>query len=349
MTRNSGVLRGVILAALVGMITFLGGLVSPASADATTWNPPAPVISDPCGTSQNAFKTVYTDDTLYSWNGTYLGSETWYPTGTATTVTVVAKYIYVADPAPPDVTFTLTFGVEPDSTCVEAADTVTTRIVACNAATKGTAVEFVFNNVDDATDRPRNYPILTANRWDGGQSASFAFTQGAVADGQTASIVGGDAGDNAADTEFYLSPGTYTMWLSSKEYGRRNLPNTFFVPACAGVNPPKGDPIGGIVPPTTGSALPKGSLVQVSSSKVKVKAINKAVTRTTKFKVVIDPKKGKTVTKSFDVAAGKAMTRKYATSPRAKVVLKARVLVDDGNGRLVNRWKVLKRLTLKAR
>ena len=338
------------ITALVSPLLVLGG-ASPASADASSWNPPAPVVSDPCGTSQNAFKTLYTDDTLYSWNGTYLGSETWYPTGTAPTVTVVAKYIYAANPQPPDVTFTLTFGVEPDSACVEAADTVSTRIVSCNQNTNGTRVEFVYTNVDDATDRTHNYPILLADRWDGGQSASFAFTQGAVPDGQTATIEGGDAGENAAYTEFFLAPGTYYMWLSTKEYGRRKLPNTFFVPACGDYKPPKGDPQGGTVPttPTTDSALPKGKLVQVSATKMKVKAINRGVPRATTFKVIIDPRKGKTVTKTFKVGKNKVVTRAYKAPARTRFVLKARVAILDANGRLVNKWKVLKRSTLKAR
>lgn len=336
------------ITALVSPLLVLGG-ASPASADASSWNPPPPIVRDVCGTSQDAMMKPPVADTMYSWSGGTLSEEAWSWTGGASSVTVVASYNLIADPQPADVSFTLTFGVEPDSACVEAADTVSTRIVSCNQNTNGTRVEFVYTNVDDATDRTHNNPILLADRWDGGQSASFAFTQGAVLDGQTATIEGGDAGENAAYTEFFLAPGTYYMWLSTKEYGRRKLPNTFFVPACGDYRPPKGDPHGGSTTPGTSTALPRGKLVQVSATKMKVKAINRGVPRATAFKVIIDPLKGKTVTKTFKVGKNKVVTRAYKAPARTRFILKARVTVKDANGRLVNKWKVLKRSTLKAR
>ena len=166
-------------------------------------------------------------------------------------------------------------------------------------------------------------------------------------------MTGGDTLYIRTDKEFFLLPGTYEMWVRTTESGQRKLPNTFFIPACGDYKVPPGDPsgLGSQGGQTTSSAQPRGVLKQVTPTKMKVKAINRNVQRATTFKVVIDPKKGKTTTKKFTVRKNKSkpVVRTYKAPARTGFVLKARVLVEDANGRLVNKWKVLKRSTLKAR
>jgi len=156
-TKSSWVVRALTTLLVTTALAFVG-VSSPASA-ATAWNPAPPVPRDICGTSQDAFLVPYTPDTAYTWNGNYISSETWIPTGGAATVTLVASYMVISDPQPADMTFTMTFDVRSDATCVDGVDTVITRIVACDPQTTGTLVEFTYVNTDDGADRARTRPV----------------------------------------------------------------------------------------------------------------------------------------------------------------------------------------------
>jgi hypothetical protein len=354
MTRNSGVRRGVTLAVFTSMIALTGGLVNPASAADPPL--PAPVASDLCGVSKDrAYLSNDADPTTdVSWvdsTGVYYAAGEWNSTDQASSLTLTVK-IWGASGLTTYTYAPITFGVEPDSSCAQALDTVSVSGMTC-MSNGGTRATFTYVNTPDI-GWPQTFVTMFADRWDSGQSASFNFTNEGetVPEGGSVSVTGGDTLYIKTEKEFFLAPGTYRMWVQTVESGQRQLSNTFFVPACGGYKVPPGDPSGQGGQTGTGDGTatkPKGFLKQVSPYKVKVKVVNKGVGRKTKVKAVINPVKGKTVVKSFKVAAGKAKARKYPASPRAKVVLKARYLVDDGNGRLVNKWKVLKRLKLKAR
>jgi hypothetical protein len=351
MTRNSGVLRGVILAVLTSMITLMGGLMNPTSAADPPL--PAPTVSDLCGTSKDRVYPANDADptTDVSWvdsSGVYYAAGEWNSSNKASSLTLTVN-IWGASGLTTYTYPPVNFGVEPDASCVQALDTVTVSEDMSCMANGGTRATFTYMNTPDI-GWPQTLVSLFADRWDHGQSASFNFTTEGeeVPEGGTVSLTGGDSYAIKTDKDFFLAPGTYSMWVRTAESGQRKLPNTFFVPACGDRKVPSGDP-SGLGGPSGTSKQPRGFLKQVSPTKVKVKAINKGVARKTAFKVVIDPVKGKTVIKSFKVAAGKSPApRYYKASPRAKVLLKARVLVEDANGRLVKQWKVLKRLKLKA-
>lgn len=350
MTRNSGVRRGVTLAVFTSMIALTGGLVNPASAADPPL--PAPVASDLCGVSKDrAYLSNDADPTTdVSWvdsTGVYYAAGEWNSTNQASSLTLTVK-IWGASGLTTYTYAPITFGVEPDSSCVQALDSVSVSGMTC-MPNGGTRATFTYVNTPDI-GWPQTLVSMIAVRRDNAHSASFNFTAGSeqVPEGGSVSVTGGDTLAIRTDKEFFLLPGTYDMRVQTAESGQRKLPNTFFVSACGDYKVPPGDPSGQGGQTGGATTKPKGFLKQVSPYKVKVKAINKGVARKTTFKVVINPIKGKTVVKSFKVAPGNAKVRKYPASPRAKVVLKARYLVDDGNGRLVNKWKVLKRLKLKV-
>lgn len=287
---------------LVPMVLLFAGLgVTPAHA--TDWNPPAPVPSDVCGTQQDRFYVPTDDQTDYYYNGQVVGQGTWQPTGGTSAVNVVARTW-----SDPDKTFAMSFSAESNSTCVEAADTVTTEIVACNTTNKGTRVKFTYTNTDDPTNWFHTRPEIWVDRWDGKQSAYVVPTYGQVADGASVSITGGDHYEAAtAADEFYLSPGTYKLQLGTAEYARRLLSNRLFVPACGGLNPPAGDPMGGpiVTPPPPVVSRPTAVInaCNVRTNRVRVLLDARKATKTVKYRLVIDPRRGSTVKRTYYVAA----------------------------------------------
>lgn len=344
MTRNSAV-RGVILAVLASMIAFIGGLVSPASAAEPPL--PAPVANDLCGVSKDQVYLADDSDpyTQVGWQdstGAYYNAGQGNSTKSASSLTLTVE-IWGANGLTTYTYPPITFGVESDSGCALALDTVTVSDLTC-MPNGGTRATFTYVNTPD-NGWPQTSPSLVADRWDMGQYAAFNLvTPGVtVAEGASVSMTGGDTLEIKTDRQFFLAPGTYNMWVRTAESGQRKLPNTFFVPACGDNKVPPGDPSGQGRPGGSGNGAvkPRGVLSQVSPSKLKVKAINRGVARGTTFKVVIDPVKGETVTKSFKVASGTSTVRKYSVSPRAKVMLKARFLVKQANGQSSMKWYVL--------
>lgn len=342
------VARALTIVFITTMSTVLVGISAASAAD---W-PQPPLVLDRCGTSQDQ---VYvhqnppnTGFTMYDTTGRGYTDGMYHSTNGVASITFVVTD-YGTTGAPQYTYPTVSFGTEADSTCVEAADTVTFSDSVCNPSTNGTAVTFTYINVDDSTDRSHTTPYVDVVRWDGGQSARVIFTVGPVADGQQLTRRGGDD-PSGYQGNFFLAPGTYNLTLTTEEKGEVKLPNRLFVPACGEYKVPQGDPHGGATtPPSAPATLPKGVLKQVTKTKMRVTAINKGVLRPTTFKVVVNPKVGMTTTKTLKVAKGKSLVRSYKAPARTRFVLKARVLVKDASGRLVNKWKVLKRSTLKSR
>ncbi|HEY1085990.1 MAG TPA: hypothetical protein VGE34_04680 [Candidatus Saccharimonadales bacterium] len=215
-------------------------------AATTSWPPPPPDKRDLCGTSEDKYFLWEYDNLVYTdQSGNYLTQGEWLPSGGVSSIKVIAKNF-----SDPDVPQTITFGTEPSSSCTEALDTVRTRIVACNTVNSGTRVEFTYTNeVGGSLTRPHHNPVIQVERWDKWVGAQVNPAFGPVEDGQSISVTGGDTRGDGAN-EFYLTPGTYTMELSTDETPARLLPNPLIVPSCDGVPMPPGDPNGGGTTPT---------------------------------------------------------------------------------------------------
>jgi hypothetical protein len=302
-------------------ILTLGGLTPAYAADGPPL--PAPLAEDACGSQKDkVYVSNDTDPTSeVGWqdsNGKYYtaGSSSSTAGAVSLTLTVtiwsasgMTQYTY-----PP-----VTFGTEPDSTCVEAADTVSTRVVECNTSTSGTRVEFVYTNTDDASNRSHTRPNLLVDRWDHGQSAFILWTEGEVADGASLSITGGDTAiGGTTGTDFFLAPGTYTLTLGTSEAGKKLQPNRLFVPACGKYKPPKGDPMGGPIPPTV-------TIDSCRNHGVKVRADGRASSEATGLRVVANPARGKTVRASGVVDAGRKKTFTLRGLHSGKVMVKVRL------------------------
>jgi len=234
-------------------------------------------------------------------NGTLYTANKSYPTNGAASIVLTAMVSSMSGYA--EYTYpALTFSTEADSTCVEAADTVTTRIVGCNTTNSGTRVEFVYNQTDDASNRGHTRPYLLVDRWDYGQSAFILWTEGEVADGASLSITGGDTAiGGTTGSDFFLAPGTYTLTLGTSETGKKLQPNRLFVPACGKYKPPKGDPMGGPIPPTV-------TIDSCRGNAVKVRADGRMASLATRLRLVANPGRGKTVRLRGAVDAGRKKT-----------------------------------------
>lgn len=290
----------VLIAPMAVMLVL--GTASPVQASPPP-QPPAPTPSDVCGVSQDKFfapnGATGTDVGWKDGNGTLYSAGQWSPTGAASSVVLTAmvwgdtgyaEYTYPA----------MTFGTESDSSCVEALDTVTTRVVQCNTGTNGTLVEFVYTNTDDATNRAHTYPNLQVVRWDNNQHAYVVWTTGQVADGGQLSVTGGDTADSDP-THFFLAPGTYSLTLRTNETGSRVLPNRLFVPACGSYTPPPGDPMGGPIPTT--KSRPKATISKCRAHRVRVVLDARQATSLTRYRLIIDPRHGRTKARVYGVSA----------------------------------------------
>ncbi len=319
MSRFKLAVGAVALAVLTGLL----GLTNPSTAHADeAWSPSPPVVQDRCGTGQDKYY-LYEEDDVISLNDKeeYLPQGVWLSTNGAASVVVVARSY-----SGQEVSFLITFGTELDSSCVEKADTVSTRLVQCSTRNSGTDVEFIYTNTDDLSDRSRTDPNLLVWRWDGDRSAYIQFRYGQVADGESVTVTGG--GDSSAENvavELYLLPGTYGLTLETKQGGRTVLRNRLFVPACNGVRPPEGDPMGGPIPGTPGAKKnrPKASIGKCRAHKVPSFLNSRKATKLTRYKVVVNPKKGKTKRITYKVAAGsskRVVLRKQKTGTLVKIV-----------------------------
>ncbi len=307
--------RSIRAWALLALTSLLAGLgVTPASA--TDWNPPPPTPSDVCGTKQDRFYVPIDDQTDYHYRGQIVGQGRWHPTDGTANANVVAKTW-----SDPDKTFTMTFGVEANSTCVEAVDTVATEVVTCNTQNNGTRVTFTYTNGDDATDWWRTRPAILVNRWDSKQSAYVVPTYGRVHDGQQASITGGDTAEGGSGpADFFLAPGTYSLKLSTNESSAHFLPNRLFVPACGDYVPPPGDPMGGPIP---GLSNAKAAIKRCRDHRVKVVLDSTQTTEATRYRVIIDPRRGSTKTRAYTVDAEEYKTV-ILTRQKSGTVVKVR-------------------------
>lgn len=282
---------------------FVLGTALPAQADGA---PPAPTPSDVCGVSQDQFYTPNGQSSLddVSWSdslGNRYSAGYWHSTNGAASVTLTAtvngssQYTYPA----------MTFGTEPDSSCVEALDTVTTRVVSCNSSNSGTVVEFVYTNTDDPTNRAHTRPALWVERWDQGQSAYMVWTEGQVTDGASLSVTGGDAGTgDSTPNHFFLAPGTYSLTLTTNETGSRVLPNRLFVPACGTYKVPAGDPMGGSTTPTPSRvSQPRATISRCRAHVVRVTLDARLATSTTRYRLSVNPLRGRTIVRYYNVSA----------------------------------------------
>ena len=267
------------------------GTLSPVQA-APPSQPPPPVADDACGVSKDRFFAVAGQpledinwrDSLGNsyapgaWNSTRDGAASVTLIATVSTIDGTAEYTY----AP------MIFSAESDASCVDAPDTVTTKVLECNRATSGTKVSFTYTNVAE-NGRSRTDPTLLVDRWDSGQSAAFTFRFGEVIDGESVTVVGGDT----LTEGFFLSPGTYNMRLITKETGTRRLPNRLFVPGpCGKYSVPPGDPIGGSNPPV--KSKPRAFIGKCfGGHKVRITFDSRKATKLTRYQPLVDPRKGK--------------------------------------------------------
>ena len=317
------------------VVTGLLGLYAPAPAYATDW--PQPIASDACGTTKDQFYTPAPDNGEdLSWkdsNGTSYSAGTWNSTGGAASITLTVKR-YTLSGVEQHTYAPLTFGIEPDANCVEAADTVTTRIVACNPSNNGTRVTFTYTNTDDATDRYHTGVQVNAEFWDdnyANRDASILLEAGNVADGQSVSVTGGDADRisqyNGYNGQFRLYPGTYRLPLYGQGIRPYYLPNTLFIPACGTSQLVPGDPhgnIGGghatVQPQPTGKIIAKQRGKRQKVVMYRAKGAGKSV-----FKVVVNPKKGKTTTKRYTVTRQQKVVWRTLKHRGDRVMLYAKV------------------------
>lgn len=289
------------ISTLIAPLTFLLllGTAPPVQADGA---PPPPTPHDVCGTAQDQFYAPNGQSPLdyVSWTdslGNHYGAGYWYSTAGASSITLTAtvnggttQYTY-----PP-----MTFGTEADSTCTQAPDTVTTRIVGCNASNGGTVVEFTYTNTADSTGWWHTRPRLYADRWDHAQTANIVWTEGNAVDGAQLSVTGGDQMDFYAN-HFFLVPGTYNMTLTTNETGDKVLPNRLFVPACGTRTVPKGDPMGGPTP--IPAPRPRATISRCRAHTVRVGLDARAMTTATRYKVTMKRAGGRTVVRYYTVTA----------------------------------------------
>jgi hypothetical protein len=281
------------------------GTASPVQAAAPP-QPPAPTPSDVCGVSQDKFFAPNgapgTDVGWKDSNGTLYSANQW--SSTAGAASIVLTAMVWGDTGYAEYTYpAMTFGTESDSSCVEAPDTVTTRVVACNTSNNGTSVEFVYTNTDDATNRTHTNPYLKVVRWDYGQSAVVSWTTGQVADGNSLSVTGGDFGPmgDSQPNHFFLAPGTYNLTLTTNETGSRLLPNRLFVPACGTYKVPAGDPLGGPTP--TRTSQPRATISRCRAHVVRVTLDARLATSLTRYRLSVNPRRGNTVVRYYNVSA----------------------------------------------
>lgn len=219
------------------------------TASATTWPPPAPVTNDACGIKQDRF--FLTGDEVgedFGWvRGTEIPSgpsDAWLPSGWvssdgASAVTVTAVNFRDMSKGP---TYQLSFDASPDAGCVEALDTLTAVVGACNRSTGGTLVDFTWANTDDGSDWAHKAPQVFLTRRDG-LGTNFELDKTGkleVPDGGSIRIVDGDqlSGDH---TRPFVIPGTHRVDLYYRDGKRVTLRNRISVPACGDHFLPWGD------------------------------------------------------------------------------------------------------------
>ncbi len=303
---------------LVPMVMIAGlGAIAPAQAT-STWSPPPPTPSDACGTRQDRFYIptgAGLEDTGWSDSaGNFYSAGTWYPSNGANGVTIIATDYSSSSNS--ERSFPMAFDTRSDSSCVEATDTVTYEVLACNAQTNGTKVRFTYINTDDSTDWWVTFPRIGLERWDGGNSFGLVPSYGRVLDGTQLSVEGGDKTEQYATN--VIAPGTYSISITTDERGTQVLSNRLFVPNCGTYKVPAGDPMGGpITPPVPPKvSKPKVSIGKCYKRKVSVQLDSRQATKTHSYRVIVDPRKGKTKTYYYSVSTGK--TRKVVLKKQKK-------------------------------
>lgn len=338
-----------LLLAVTMTITGSATLPAHAAGSATpsaqaAWNPPPPIPDDKCGTKWDRVWIPRDDYSGYLIDGNVIGQETWYYTKGATTVTVVIKNNF-----DPDKTFTFSFGTEPDSTCVEAPNTVQLAATGCDPETGRTRGVVALNNTLDNTTWPLpSGAVVDLRRWDD-QSRWLVNYPSEIPDGGSASVASISDSDVGAGVNGFshMMPGTYEVSLETEDSPRTKLPQTVFVPdLCGRLGIPPGDPSGLGGPITKGGGggkgdpgagddggkgganfgkfLPRVKVKRVGCT-VKVVLKNRLGAAPVRFRVVLNPAHGKTTRYRPLVKANRKRVIKrhhFATPGRAKVVYK---------------------------
>lgn len=263
------------------------GMLAGVPANAGTWPPPAPLVNDACGTKQDRFFLAGEEQGYnVGWfRGTnmptgpsedYLPSG-WISTGGASSVTVTPYNREDSSQRGPS--HTLSFTVTSDADCVEAQDSVTAVVGACNTTTGGTTVDLTYTNTDDATDWSHVAPQVDAILRTGlGTQFLFEPTgQLAVPDGGSLRLVDGASLPVRYPRPFF-SPGTYTLRLRTPGGGMVTLPNRISVPACGKRLLPWGDAL-------VGKAFTK--VGECRSGRVKVTLNNQRAIAPVKYELTV--------------------------------------------------------------
>ena len=242
---------------------------------------------------------------------------------TVGTATVAAAALIVATLSPPA-------QAEP------APNVYSYQLGSCNPNTGFTRTDALFTNVADAEGQAVGWvtvqPTLVATG--GGATGSTAYD---IHDGEPPRHIPLGVG-NAG-----LRPGTWDLdfYLDSNPAAPASSVRAFVGP-CGIHDVPPNDP-SQPQPAPAPAAAPKGKLKQLSGHRVKVVSINKGVPKKTSFKLMIQPKHGKTVTHIYQVKSNAKKRKAYAAQVGTRFKLWGKVEVRQ----LGLIWKNLGELTVR--
>ena len=323
---SSRISRSWVAAAFTIAFVASGGITSAATAADPIGT--APTFTDGCEGNDfvripdYSYNSWFIDGVQYVQGGTYPAPST------AVTVTSTGDYVG---------SWPYQF-VNTAACATPATNAFGATVGQCNTATKETPVFGVVTNTADGTFQPIDAYVKATRPVDDYETSTFAGL--GIQDGETRSIpllgsrnVGLLPGDY--ELTFYSAPG-FVGYL-----GRAPVS----VGTCGGLTAPVDETGGG----SNDRVKPTGSLRQVSgTTKMVAQGNNSKVDRTTKFKVIINPVKGKTFTKSFTVRKNKlGKPKTYRAPVRTRFVLKALITSESPDGKITTNWKVLKRSLIR--
>lgn len=286
---------------VLSLVVFGFSMMPNAAQASTDVLPPAPTQEERCGTAydelfipvaENAtyFRDVVNYDASLQ-EGAYLS------VAGATYVKIIAEYMVVG----PDGwaynkqhVFEYTFDTSAPNGCVQAADTGRVDVGACDNNSGRTTITITYTNTPEAGGQFVDRVELLAYG-SSGIVWSIPVTLGRVLDGQTVSWTGG------LDSTYPVYPSHYVGELMTFNPHRVLVSNVkFTVGACGDyplVEPDDGGSTGG----SSASPTAKLKLVKCVTGRVRGTLNNQKLGSPTRFKLVKDPARGKTVSRTYKV------------------------------------------------
>jgi hypothetical protein len=252
--------------------------------DGWTWDD----IRDQCGTANDAYFIPWQPDKSYETivNGKWMNDFEWITLEPGTSVITIEwrddAYNLMGGP------WTITYT---DAVCTEPlANTYAVHLQGCNPDTGRTRVEVEMVNTAEGNPKEIVDPVVEADRAADGTSVPGDMWP-SVPDGQTGyAYPGVEYGG--------LLPGTQRLRvLTDGDYVHPVFETQFFIPACGDEEVPYGDPV--LDKPT-----PTAQLTKLSHRRMKVTLNNSKLDHATTFRLIVNPKQGKTKRTKVSVPAG---------------------------------------------